>query len=104
MEQLQVVQQVPTQATTRRCPDIETVLYHRNPNAIQDMPTFASVNYVSEDEDKDKDNNEPPPLFSRSECSSSDEDEDQSTKITRSNNKVAHAMKKLSGTSYNAMP
>ena len=31
------------------------------------------------------------------------EDEDQATKIVRSNNKVARAMKKLSATSYNAM-
>ena len=84
--------------------DMETVLYHRDPNAIQDMPTFASVNYVSDDEDKDEDNDERPPLLSRSECSSSDEDEDQATKVARSNNKVARAMKKLSGTSYNAMP
>ena len=87
--------------------DIETVLYHRDPNAIQDMPTFASVNYVSddedEDEDKDKDNDEPPPWLSKSKCSSSNEDEDQATKIARSENKVARTMKKLSGTSYNTM-
>ena len=72
------------------------------------MPPFALVNYVSDDEDEDEveDNDEPSPLLSTSECSSSDEDEDedQATKIARSNNTVARAMKKLSGTSYNAMP
>ena len=70
------------------------------------MPTFASVNYISDDEDEDEDNDEPPPLLSRSECSSRDEDEDKdrATKTARSNNKVARAMKKLSGTSYNTMP
>ena len=71
---------------------------------IQDMPTFASVNCVSDDEDTDEDNDEPPPLLSRSECSSSDEDEDQATKIACSDIKVMRAMKQLSGTSYNAMP
>ena len=79
MEQLQVVQQVPTQAS------------------------FASVNYVSDDKNEDEDNDEPPPLLSRSDASSSGEDEDQATKTTHSNDKVAHAMKKLSRTSYNAM-
>ena len=54
--------------------DIETVLYQRDPNAIQDMPTFASVDYVSDDEDEDED---------KTECSNSDEDEDedQATKM-----------------------
>ena len=68
------------------------------------MPTFASANYVSDDEDEDKDNDKPQPLLSRSKCSSSDEDEDQASKNAPSNNKVARAMKKLSGTSYNKMP
>ena len=36
--------------------------------------------------------------------SDEDEDEDQATKNARSNNKVARVMRKLSGTSYNAMP
>ena len=44
--------------------DIETVLYYRDPNAIQNMPTFASVNYVSDDEVEDENNDEPPPLLS----------------------------------------
>ena len=68
------------------------------------MPTFTSVKYVSDVEGEDEDNDEPPPLLFRSECSSSDEDEDQATKTARSNNKVVLAMRKLSGTSYNAMP
>ena len=84
--------------------DIETTLYHRDPNAIQDMPTFASVNYVSDDENEDKDNDEPPPLLTRSDSSDEEDDEDQATKIARSKSKVERAMKKLSGTSYNPMP
>ena len=83
--------------------DIKTVLYHRDPSAIQDMPTFASVNYVSDDEDKDEDDG--PPLLKRSDSSSSNsEDEDQSNKTARSKNKMMRAMKKISGTSYNYNP
>ena len=40
----------------------------------------------------------------RNKYSSSNEDEDQTTKTAHSNNKVARGMRKLSGTSYNAMP
>ena len=68
------------------------------------MPTFASVDYVSDGENEDKDNDESQSLLSRSESSSSDEDEDQARKTARSNNKVARAMRKLSRTFYNAMP
>ena len=83
--------------------DIKTVLYHRDPSAIQDMPTFASVNYVSDDEDEDEDDG--PPLLKRSDSSSSDsEDEDQANKTARSKNKMMRAMKKISGTSYNPLP
>ena len=84
--------------------DIETVLYHGAPNAIQNMPTFASVNYVSDEENEDKDNDEPLSLLSRSKSSSINEDEDQATKTAHSNNKVARAVRKFSGTSYNTMP
>ena len=35
--------------------DIETVLYHRDLSVIEDMSTFASVNYISNDEDDDED-------------------------------------------------
>ena len=83
--------------------DIETVLYHRDINAIPQMPTFASVNYVSDDEDEDEDNDGPPPLLHGSD-SSDDEDENQANKTVRSNNKVMRSMKKLSGTSYNPLP
>ena len=68
------------------------------------MPTFASVNYVSDDENEDKDNDEPPPLLTRSDSSDEEDDEDQATKIARSKSKVERAMKKLSGTSYNPVP
>ena len=86
--------------------DIETVLYHRDPSANRGMPTFASVNYVSDDKNENKGNDEPspPPLLSRSNSSSSVEDEDQATRTACSNNKVARAMKKISGTSYNTIP
>ena len=75
-----------------------------DPNAIQEMPTFASVNCVSDNKNEDEDNDEPPLLLSRSDSSSNNGDEDQATKTARSNNKVARAMKKLSGTSHNAIP
>ena len=76
---------------------------------VHQVPTqasFASVNYVSDNINEDENNGEPPPLLSRSDSSStsSGEDEDQATNTTHSNNKVAHAMKKLSETSYSAMP
>ena len=67
------------------------------------MPTFASVNYVSDDKNEDKDNDGPPPLLHGSD-SSDDEDENQANKTVRSNNKVMRSMKKLSGTSYNPQP
>ena len=59
-----------------------------------------------EGENEDEDNDEPPQLLSKCECSSSndDEDDDQATKIALSKSKVARAMKKLSGTSYNLVP
>ena len=88
--------------------DVETVLYHQDPSAIQEMPTFASVNYVSDDEDEDDhdhEDNGPPPLKRRDSSSSDSEDEeDQATKTARSKNKMMRAMKKISGTSYNPLP
>ena len=74
--------------------DIETVMYHNEPNEIKDKPTLTLVSYVGKDK-SDDDNNISPPLLLRSGFSDNESDcKKEATKTARSNNKLKSAMYK----------